>query len=952
MKYTIAGTTGVGAVKLAGLPAELTSGATGSYSVTAEFGWTGTITPEKEGYTFEPATLFLGPIEKDLAKQDFKAKPMTSTIAGNVGMPGAMLQGLPGRVVSGPDGSYTVEVPFKWSGTVMPMKDGFTFDPAKKEYKDVRESATAENYTGAVKQYVISGRITSEKGPLTDVLIITDKPNVSAMTDANGDFKLNVDHNWTGKITPQKDGCTFTPNQKPIGPVTQNVTNQSFAGKMRMMTISDKIALPLEEGKPPEPIQGVVIAAKPGDFTATTDAKGRYTIQVPYNWTGELFMAKPGIIFEPASILYQNVTENYENGLAKPVSPGPQTTGPQTTGPQTAGPKTAVNAMQPGGPETVPGGPGTATTKPVTPIGPAPVEKAKLQAQIDNLRKQLETTTSIVEKASLQRQIDDLRKQVATVRTTAPDANEPATVQKGTSSQGPVVPPETQSNQGPLVSGTFAGSVIDVLMLISQKTGAKVYADATVKPDVMIQPVTITTMPMASALPMILKGTKYTFRRIDKPEEGYQVFLPITNTFSGDQMQRALQDISATAGVAIVSDETVAGQVYADLQGVPLEVALETILAGSSYVYKKTPNYYLVADRKVEGSAFDKISETRRVRLNYITPAAAKSLLSTAFSPYVQAEADPNSHTVTVTAPTSLTERIVGELKGNDIRPRHVLLDARIVAMERGDLLNIGVEWGMPTAQAGFNSSAWEHGTLPADQGDPAGNSPWGISVGLSFDKTFTNSLTAALNLLKENNKVDILSSPQVVGRDGKRSRIQVVTEEYFMMTAPLNQSTLFYSQSQLETVKSGTTLEITPLIGDNNDITLELAVEVSDSIPKGRGSDLPVVTRRTAQNYVTIRDGGTVAVAGLTENRTRDKESKVPFFGDLPLIGAAFRNKNNDKATREIAVFVTAHLVPETSQLAGQLGGQLGGPSGGGRIMSPANDSFRQELKDQMSRQ
>ena len=72
--------------------------------------------------------------------------------------------------------------------------------------------------------------------------------------------------------------------------------------------------------------------------------------------------------------------------------------------------------------------------------------------------------------------------------------------------------------------------------------------------------------------------------------------------------------------------------------------------------------------------------------------------------------------------------------------------------------------------------------------------------------------------------------------------------------------------------------------------------------------------------------------------------------------ICAAFRNKNNDKATREIAVFVTAHLVPETSQLAGQLGGQfggqLGGPSGGGRIMSPANDSFRQELKDQMSRQ
>lgn len=928
MKYAIAGTTGVGTVKLTGLPAELTSGATGSYAVTVEFGWTGSVTPEKEGYTFEPATLFLGPIEKDLPKQDFKAKPVTSTISGNLGLPGVLMQGLPGRVVSGPDGAYSVEVPFKWSGTVTPMKDGYTFDPAKIEYKDVRESATVENYTAMVKQYTVSGRVTSDKGPLADVFIMTDKPGVSAMTDTSGEFKLTVDHTWTGKITPQKDGCTFIPNMKPVGPVTQNITNQSFVGKMRMMTITDKIEMQLEEGKPAEPIQGVTITAKPGDYTVTTDARGRYTIQVPYNWTGELFMAKPGIEFDPNSVLYQNVTENIDH-VGPRTPPGPVTTGPVTTGPVTTGPVTT----------------GPVTTGPVTRIGSATVEKAKLEQQIAALLKQLGTTTSVVEKSALERQIATFRTQLDALDKTTAEPNELTTVPKDTQIPSPVLAPDGQSNIGPIVSGSFQGSVIDVLLLLSQKTGAKVYADATVKPD-PIQPVTITTMPMSSALPMILKGTKYTFRRIEKPEEAYQVFLPIQNTFAGDDLRRALQDISATAGIAIVPDETVTGQVYADVQGVPLEVALETILAGTSYVMKKEANYYLVADRKPEGSAFDKISETRRVRLNYITPSAAKSLLSSAFTPYVQAEVDPNSHMVTVTAPAKLTERIVGELKDMDIRPRHVLLDARIVAMERGDLLNIGIEWGMPTAQFGMHSDSWLRGTPATGEADPAGNWPWAVSVGLSFDKTFTNSLNAALNLLKENSKVDILSSPQVVGRDGKRSRIQIITEEYFMMSAPINQN-MFYSQSQLETVKSGTTLEITPLIGDNNDITLELAVEVSDSIPRGRGSDLPVVTRRTSQNFVTIRDGGTVAVAGLTENRTREKEKRVPFLSDIPGIGRLFRNNDSDKATREIAVFVTARLVPETSVLTGQLPGS--GESG--RILSPAGDSFRQELKDSLSR-
>jgi type II secretory pathway component GspD/PulD (secretin) len=417
--------------------------------------------------------------------------------------------------------------------------------------------------------------------------------------------------------------------------------------------------------------------------------------------------------------------------------------------------------------------------------------------------------------------------------------------------------------------------------------------------------------------------------------------------FAGDELRRALQDISDIAGVTIIPDETVTGQVYATLQAVPLEVALETILVGTSYVVQKMPNCYLVADRKVDSSAFDKISVTRQVRLNYILPSAAKGLLSQAFTQYVQAETDPNSHMVTVTAPTTLAERIVSEIRALDVRPRQVLLDARIVAMERGDLLNIGVEWGMPSAQAGFFSSSWQRGTLPTGEGDPAGKWPWGVSVGLSFDQTFTNSLNAALNMLKEDNKVDILSSPQVVGRDGRRSQIRVVTDEYFMMTAPSNQN-LFYSQSQLETVTSGTTLDITPLIGDNNDINLELAVEVSDSIPRGRGSDLPVVTRRTARNNVTIRDGGTVAVAGLTENRTREKLKRVPFFSEIPLIGALFRNNDNDKATREIAVFVTARLVPETSLVTGQITGQ---PAVGGRIMPPATDAFQQELNDELSK-
>jgi len=81
------------------------------------------------------------------------------------------------------------------------------------------------------------------------------------------------------------------------------------------------------------------------------------------------------------------------------------------------------------------------------------------------------------------------------------------------------------------------------------------------------------------------------------------------------------------------------------LPGVPLETALEILLAGTPYVVKKTPNYYLVASREITDGAFPEISETRYVRLNYMPAETAVRMLSPAFAKYVKAEgaSDPNS---------------------------------------------------------------------------------------------------------------------------------------------------------------------------------------------------------------------------------------------------------------------------------------------------------------------
>ncbi len=939
ISLTISGSAGTGNVTLDGLPGNPTSDATGFYSAKVEWGWNGTVTPQKDGWYFEPATQVFSSITQDKTKQDFKAQRLMFTISGNANMPGVLMQGLPGSIVSGPDGSYSVDVDYKWSGKVTPKKPGFTFEPDVREYTEVLSPQVGEDYTARTVQYTVSGQVTGEDGPLANVLILADGTAGSTSTDADGQYQLQVDHGWKGKITPDLEGYTFSPSNKSFESVAQNIPNQSFTAKVKMLSITYRIAF--GEGPGAEPIGGVKVTAEPGGYSAITGNDGKFTVRVPYGWTGELKFEKPEFEF-PEGMPFTNVVEDYDATapkppVAPPTAPPIDTTPPTTQ--ETAPPVETTRVA----PDSLP-----ATTPP--PGAESLTQIGAVQQRLNALLGQayLITQNGGTAPAQMQQEIARLQQQLATLQS---QAGVGAQVPAGGQPDLTTVPP------GQLLPTQPTTSLLDILARISEETGVKIAVDATVKPKVPVIVGNLAGLPIPLALQRILDSTPessvYKFQSVG---DTYLVYRPITNMFQGDELPQALQDIALTAGVPIIPDPTVAGEVWADISELPLETALEIILAGTPYVFKKTPNYYLVADRNVDSPAFAEISVTRTVWLNYIAPDTAVKLLSPALSKYVKGEGatDPNGvpvfggsrvgrggHIVTITAPPALVDRIVEDLKRLDNRPRQVLLDARVVVMEQGDLLDLGVEWGFPTLRAG----GFKGDVLI---GDTDSELSWsGFQLGYTSDSTFTDSLLMALHMLEENNQADITSYPQLVAQDGRQSEIRVITEQWFMMEAARS-AELFYARAELEKIESGTVLTITPYIGDNNDITVELAVEVSDSIARGRGSDLPVVTRRTAKNTVTVQNGGTVALAGLTENRGRDKVKKVPGLGNLPLIGQLFTNTEKDNSTREVAVFVTARLVPE-SAMSFELGqpGQAG-PSIG---MAPAPESFEQRLEGRLMR-
>ncbi|MCP4257507.1 MAG: hypothetical protein GY774_08265 [Planctomycetes bacterium] len=800
---TISGSAGIDGVTMQGLPGNPVTGAGGAYSAKADWGFSNIVIPMKEGYEFTPAETTYAAITKD-QKNNYTAKEIKLTISGSVGVGGVKLTGLPGRpVMSKPDGTYSTEVKYGWSGTIKPEKAGYTFEPADMQYLELYGPEANRDYLAALEQRTISGTIRTDKGePVEGVFIVAGNNGGSTTTDADGKYELTVDYGWRDTVTPTLLGHNFRPVNKPYRvPVTRDQSNQLFTATVRTFTITDEVTIGGDTA-----VVGVKVTANNGGGSAVTDAKGQFSVKVPYNWTGEIALEKPGFRFTNKSYV-SNITEDWK--FDQPVStiaPPRGRTPPPTPTPE-----------------------GTPTP---TPTPGQPTVQVPQDVQWTEGAAQVPTPTPL------------------------PSA-EPAK---------------------PLTALEQIQIQLDAL-LNKQKEETAVQESSTLAPQQKL----------------------------------------LNNIFLDEQIIDVLQTIAADADVTIIPDETVLGPVTCTLPNVPIETALDIVLGGTSYVWKKTPYYYLVASAGVQDALFSKMSETRRLKMNYVTAEAAVGLLSTAFKPYVMAEIGlpgVDTYTVAITAPPALMKRILADLEQIDKIRKQVLLDARIVSMERGNLLNLGVSWQWPTLTAGaLGTDLQDIGGGLLDFGGKVA-SAW--SIGYTPDATFTTSLQATLNLLSQNDEATIIANPQVLAQDGKMAEIAVMLEEYFFMTGnqdQVGQQSLFGFYSELEKIESGTKLNITPHIGDNDEITLALAIEVSNSIPRGRESDLPVVTRRTSTNTIRIQDGGTVAVAGLTENRTRTEKRRTPGLSKLPIIGGLFKNTNDEGATREIAVFVTAHLIPEPGQ-------------------------------------
>ena len=401
-------------------------------------------------------------------------------------------------------------------------------------------------------------------------------------------------------------------------------------------------------------------------------------------------------------------------------------------------------------------------------------------------------------------------------------------------------------------------------------------------------------------------------------------------------IREVLLAISKQTSFNVVVDPDVQGSVTVDLKNVTLSDALDTLTDLLNLSYKVKRNLIRVSIPKPETRIFS-LQYVNLIRTGSSTTSAqigaggtvaggatGSSTVSTTtstdlwtnietglgelLSPEGQVVVEKQSGNILVTDLPKVLDRVASFLEAIEGSvQRQVLIEARIVEVILTGDYRFGIDWGA-IAKAGAlkGASIFSPGKIFGQ--DLVPDVVGGFQIGVS-----STDFTTLLSVLEKQGEVNVLSSPRLATLNNQTAVIRSATDEVFFETR-IEETVLAGGgiretrTSTARTVTIGVVLSITPQIGPDGSVTLHVRPTVTEKTgvaTSPEGDTFPILDVREADMVVRVREGQVIVIGGLMQERKSDDESKIPFLGDLPIIGRLFRSTAQERKKSELLVLL-----------------------------------------------
>jgi type IV pilus assembly protein PilQ len=429
----------------------------------------------------------------------------------------------------------------------------------------------------------------------------------------------------------------------------------------------------------------------------------------------------------------------------------------------------------------------------------------------------------------------------------------------------------------------------------------------------------------------------------------------LTLNFQEIETRAVLQLLADASGQNIVVSDSVNGNVTLRLQNVPWDQALDIVLRTKGLDKRRQDNVIIVAPQeelaareKADLAAKKDIQElaplrAEYVQVNYAKAAEMAALIKTQngslLSPRGSVAVDERTNTLLLQDTAERLNDIRRLVATLDIPVRQVLIESRIVVVNDDFERDLGARVGLTTVNANGNGVITTSGsaastdliTSTAATNASTTGSPFPVSypTGTAGAPTRYNvnlpvanpAGSFALGILGSNYLVDlelsaaqaetraaVVSSPRVITANQKEATIEQGVEIPYQQSASSGATTISFKKAVLS-------LKVTPQITPDNRIILDLDVK-KDSVGKdvvaSGGVNVPAINTQEITTQVLVNDGQTVVLGGILSTTSSDNSNKVPFLGDIPILGNLFKNTIKVDNKDELLIFVTPKIVRE----------------------------------------
>lgn len=402
-------------------------------------------------------------------------------------------------------------------------------------------------------------------------------------------------------------------------------------------------------------------------------------------------------------------------------------------------------------------------------------------------------------------------------------------------------------------------------------------------------------------------------------------------------IRNLLTSIALANNLNIVISDEVQGNVSVKLSNINAQDMIKIIVANNNYTYQfkdnviyiskgdKDINLYTVQINYLE---LDKIAQTINLMLTgNLTDKIDDKDKKTAINNKVMI--DESENTISFYGTLKQYEQIKNFLQEQDKPQKQVSLEAKVTAIQKDAAKDLGVSWEWsklpqsPEHEITYDTVKHtvinEDGSkeeitdyLPVDEVTRKWNDDENIPGVIRFGKgvdgyPYEFYYAAKIDALISDGKANILARPNITTIQGKEAVINIGSE----VPVPTVSTTNSTTTTSIKYREAGIILKCTPRINEDGIITVKVHTEVSSPMYV---EDMKAYRfqKRSADTIVRLKDGQTMVIGGLIGSDEAKQMSKIPFLGDIPILGNLFKHIQKSKSDTEVMIFLTAHEVDD----------------------------------------